>query len=560
MSTTHLAKFDGLVKRYGDTTALEGLSLEVPEGTVCGLLGPNGAGKTTAIRILLGLATATEGSATLLGERPGTPGFAAAVRQVGTLIEGPAIYARATPRQNMEIEASARKLRNADRQIDELLALVGLTERADTRSGAFSLGMKQRLGLAISLLGGPRLVVLDEPTNGLDPAGIVEIRELIKLLPGRGTTVLVCSQLLAEVELMCHRATIIRRWRLVAEGTIDELLASYGTSFFMARVGALDAERAEHVLVRSGLLAAQLGEGRLAITGPVHRRRADQPPAGRGRHLRLGAAHRQRRSRAGLPVAHQRPRRSADAAPGDDLMNAELRKLLALPTPRWTLFATIFAVAVAALVSSLAGFGSGEDMLPVQLGIGLATSVGAIVLGAWMIGLEYGSRTIRRALSADPGRMRLLLAKLGIVLGAVTVVTAVLSLASAPLFSAIASAHGESLPITEALEYGLAALANNLIYATVAFALALLTRSMAGGMALALVFAFVIDSLLSAIPVVGDYALSAAVLELMQGISGDEPGMGESSPDVLAALGVTAVWIATLVGISTTRFLRTDVD
>jgi len=269
MPNTHLATFDGLVKRYGDTTAVEGLSLSVPEGTVCGLLGPNGAGKTTAIRVLLGLATPTAGSTTLLGERPGSPGFAAAVRQVGTLIEGPAIYARATPRQNMQIEASARGLKGAGRQIDELLALVGLADRADTRSGAFSLGMKQRLGLAISLLGGPRLVVLDEPTNGLDPAGIVEIRELIKLLPGRGTTVLVCSHLLAEVELMCDRATIIRRGRLIAEGTIAELLADYGTSGFTTRVQLVDAERAEHVLVSSGLLAAQLGDGRLSVTGPV---------------------------------------------------------------------------------------------------------------------------------------------------------------------------------------------------------------------------------------------------------------------------------------------------
>src|ERR1700710_2405477 len=131
MSSTHLATFDGLVKRYGDTTAVEGLSLTVPEGTVCGLLGPNGAGKTTAIRVLLGLATPSEGSTTLLGEHPGSPGFAAAVRQGGPLSGAPAIYARATPRQNREIEASARKLRDAGRQIDELLALVGLSARAD---------------------------------------------------------------------------------------------------------------------------------------------------------------------------------------------------------------------------------------------------------------------------------------------------------------------------------------------------------------------------------------------------------------------------------------------
>jgi ABC-2 type transport system ATP-binding protein len=269
MPSTHLATFDGLVKRYGDTTAVEGLSLAVPEGTVCGLLGPNGAGKTTAIRVLLGLAKPTAGSTTLLGEHPGSPGFVAAVRQVGTLIEQPAIYSRATPRQNMQIEASARKLRDAGRQIDELLALVGLSARADTRAGAFSLGMKQRLGLALALLGGPRLIVLDEPTNGLDPAGIVEIRELIKQLPSRGTTVLVCSHLLAEVELMCHRATIIRHGRLIAEGTIDELLSRYGTSGFVTRVHAADSARALMLLERSGLTARSLGDGRIEVTGAI---------------------------------------------------------------------------------------------------------------------------------------------------------------------------------------------------------------------------------------------------------------------------------------------------
>jgi ABC-2 type transport system ATP-binding protein len=269
MLSSHLAAYDGLVKRYGETTALEGLSLAVPEGTVCGLLGPNGAGKTTAIRVLLGLAKPTAGSTTLLGVQPGSPGFATAVRQVGTLIEGPAIYARASARQNMRIEASARALGDCDRQIDELLSLVGLSARADTRAGSFSLGMKQRLGLALALLGGPRLVVLDEPTNGLDPAGIVEIRELIEGLPERGTTVLVSSHLLAEVELMCDRATILHRGRLVTEGTIAELLASYGTAGFVARVDAADAERAALLLERVGLSAAALGDGRVSVTGPV---------------------------------------------------------------------------------------------------------------------------------------------------------------------------------------------------------------------------------------------------------------------------------------------------
>lgn len=242
-------------------------------------------------------------------------------------------------------------------------------------------------------------------------------------------------------------------------------------------------------------------------------------------------------------------------------MTTELRKLLALPTPRWTLAATIFAAAVALLVAALAGPGDGADLTPVQVGIGLATNVGAIVLGAWMIGVEYGQRTLRRALSADPSRWRLLLAKLGVVLGAVTVVTLLVSAATAPLFSVIATAHGESMPIADSLQYGLAALLNNLIYATVAFALALVTRSMAGGMALALVFAFVIDGLLTLIPVVGGYALSAAVVDLMSELSGTQVlGAVDAEPEILQALAVTAAWLAALVGVSVTRFMRSDVE
>lgn len=242
-------------------------------------------------------------------------------------------------------------------------------------------------------------------------------------------------------------------------------------------------------------------------------------------------------------------------------MNAELRKLFALPTPRWTLAATIAGVAIAALVAALAGPGNGEDLLPLQLGIGLTTSIAAIVLGAWMIGLEYGQKTLRRALSADPRRPRLLLAKLAVVLGAVTVVTLVLVAVSAPVFSAIASAHGESMPVGESLQYGLAVLMSNLVYATVGFAVALVTRSMAGGMALALAFAFVIDSALSVIPTVGEYSLSAAVVELMAGIAGDGVnGMPSGDPQIAQALAVTAAWLTTLLGVSIGRFTRSDVD
>jgi len=264
---TVLAAYEGLVKRFGEIAAIEGLSFEVPEETVFGLLGPNGAGKTTAIRVLLGLAAPTAGSTLLLGARPGTQAFTAAVRSVGSLIEGPALYARATARQNMSIEAAALGLRESSTEINDLLALVGLADRADTRTGTFSLGMKQRLGLAMSLLGRPRLVVLDEPTNGLDPAGIVEIRELIKRLPNRGTSALVSSHLLGEVELMCDRAAIVNRGRMVAEGTIAELISRQGGAGYKV---AIEAERTSHAiaLLTSRGMIAQGEEGVLTVTGP----------------------------------------------------------------------------------------------------------------------------------------------------------------------------------------------------------------------------------------------------------------------------------------------------
>ncbi len=265
-----LIRLDGVSKRFGKTVALDDLSLEVPEGTVCGLLGPNGSGKTTAIRILLGLTGMNSGNASLLGIAPGKPGFTTAVRQTGSLIEGPALYGRATARQNMEIQAATLGLRDADVEIRDLLELVGLTDRADSNARGFSLGMKQRLGLALSLMGSPRLVVLDEPTNGLDPSGIVEIRELIKRLPERGATVLVSSHLLSEVQLMCDRATIINKGKLVANGTMDEILASTGVGEgYKVYVRISQSEAAIAALRGAGLEVEDRGEGSLVARGEI---------------------------------------------------------------------------------------------------------------------------------------------------------------------------------------------------------------------------------------------------------------------------------------------------
>lgn len=264
-----LIKLEGVSKRYGVVSALDNLSMEVPEGTVCGLLGPNGSGKTTAIRILLGLTTSS-GRVELLGTTPGSDGFPAAVGQTGSLIEGPALYGRATARQNMEIQAATLGMGGADGEIRDLLELVGLTDRADSNARTFSLGMKQRLGLAIALLRNPRLVILDEPTNGLDPSGIVEIRELIQKLPERGTTVLVSSHLLSEVQLMCDRATIINKGKLVADGTMEEILASTGTAEgYKVYVRISQTEAAIAALVKAGLEVEDRGEGSLVARGEI---------------------------------------------------------------------------------------------------------------------------------------------------------------------------------------------------------------------------------------------------------------------------------------------------
>lgn len=265
-----LIQLDGITKRFGSIKALDGLSLEVPEGTVCGLLGPNGSGKTTAIRIALGLTKATSGTADLLGSRPGASDFAQAVHQTGALIEGPSLYGRATARENMRIQAAARGIRDPDREIDELLALVKIVERADSKARTFSLGMKQRLGLAIALLGNPKLVILDEPTNGLDPSGIIEIRELIKDLPKRGVTVLVSSHLLSEVQLMCDRVTIINKGTLIANGTMEEILASSGTGTgWKVYVRISQAEASVRALRAAGMEVVDNGQGSLVARGEI---------------------------------------------------------------------------------------------------------------------------------------------------------------------------------------------------------------------------------------------------------------------------------------------------
>jgi ABC-2 type transport system ATP-binding protein len=208
----------GLTKRYGDRLAVDGVDLSVHRGEVYGFLGPNGAGKTTTLRMLLGLVRPTSGAAAVLGHHPGHP---AALCRVGALVEGPGFYPYLSGRENLRVLARYTGL--SDVAVEAALAQVDLTGRAGDRYRSYSLGMKQRLGVAAALLGEPELLILDEPTNGLDPAGMADMRDLVRALADGGQTVLLSSHLLGEVEQVCDRVGVVAGGRLRGEGTVAQL-------------------------------------------------------------------------------------------------------------------------------------------------------------------------------------------------------------------------------------------------------------------------------------------------------------------------------------------------
>jgi ABC-type multidrug transport system ATPase subunit len=225
-----LIRTDGLTKRYGRVLAVDDLALEVEEGDIYGFLGPNGSGKTTTLRMLLGLVLATSGTIELFG-RPMPAQSAEVLPQVGALVEGPASYAGMSGRANLALfdamgpEGAGH---DRDRRVDAALDRVGLGGIDSRPVRAYSLGMRQRLGLATALIRKPRLLILDEPTNGLDPQGIREIRDLLLELNREGTTVFLSSHLLAEVEHLCDRVGVLDRGRLVVQDRLDALRGPTG--------------------------------------------------------------------------------------------------------------------------------------------------------------------------------------------------------------------------------------------------------------------------------------------------------------------------------------------
>jgi ABC-2 type transport system ATP-binding protein len=249
---TYAVEAVGLTKRFGSNMAVDNVELHIPRGSAFGYLGPNGAGKTTLIRMLLGLTRADAGTMHLLGY-PVPSERGRALARTGAIVEEPRFHRYLTGRDNLRIVAAAREPA-AHARIDGALARVGLSDRADSRVKTYSLGMRQRLGVARALLGDPELLILDEPTNGLDPAGILEFREMIGRLVSEGRTVVLSSHLLDEVEKICDSIAIVDRGRVVMQGTISELKAGGDRSSVV--VGVDDAVRAADLLMRHEAVVA----------------------------------------------------------------------------------------------------------------------------------------------------------------------------------------------------------------------------------------------------------------------------------------------------------------
>lgn len=246
-----------LTRRFGPVTALDRLTVELPSSGVIGLVGPNGSGKSTLIRILLGLIRPTDGSARVLGSSIDTPQLYAS--RVGVLIESPAFVPSLSARANLVSLARLRRLPLS--RVDAVLAQVGLADRDREPVRRFSLGMKQRLGIAAALLADPELLILDEPTNGLDPAGIVEVRELLRDLGRNGRTVIVSSHQLSEIEAVCDHLVVIRYGELIFSGPMVEIMKRTRAHIDIAAEHHEDNARLLAALVEEGWSVTDLGDG-----------------------------------------------------------------------------------------------------------------------------------------------------------------------------------------------------------------------------------------------------------------------------------------------------------
>ncbi len=252
---TDIITTNALCKKYGEAMSVKDLDLKVPRGVVYGFLGPNGAGKSTTMKMILGLAKSTSGTITVFGKEMNQRNRLTILKEAGSLIESPSYYAHLTGRENLKIISTLKGVE--EEEIDRVLKIVRLENQKDKKAGQYSLGMKQRLGLAGALLGNPKLLILDEPTNGLDPAGIQEMRELIRALPKTfGMTVMVSSHLLNEIEQMADHIGVISKGELVFQ---DRLKVLHDKSKSSLAVRTLDNEAAKGVFQKHGIMCREEG-------------------------------------------------------------------------------------------------------------------------------------------------------------------------------------------------------------------------------------------------------------------------------------------------------------
>ena len=257
---------DGLTKRYRNVVAVDDLSIEVRRGRVYGLLGPNGSGKTTTMGLLLGLLRPTSGTFSLFGS---SERHEESLRRVGAIIESPSFYPYLSGLQNLKYFQMISG-DGSEEELESLIDRVGLAGRGDDPFRTYSSGMKQRLGIAYALLGDPDLVFLDEPTNGLDPEGMIEVRELIRSLGDGNRTVLLSSHLLHEVEQVCDSVTIISKGRLIAQGEVSQLVATAESE--RVRTKTTDNTQARQILSALDWVAdVEIHEDSLLVTAPIER-------------------------------------------------------------------------------------------------------------------------------------------------------------------------------------------------------------------------------------------------------------------------------------------------
>ena len=284
---TAVIEVEGLHKVYvrrkrlerREAHAVDGLDLEVPEGGVFGFLGPNGSGKTTTIRCLLGLVRATEGHYRVLGAAPGD--LPSVIGRIGSIVETPLLFPTFSGRRNLRLLADLGGF--AGRDVEGPLERVGLADRADDQVRTYSLGMRQRLAIAATLLKDPDLLVLDEPANGLDPAGIREIRELLRSLADEGRTVFVSSHILSEVQQTCDRVAILSRGRCVTSGTVEEVLHAGRSDALILKTADLDG--ALTTLAGKGIAATRVDDHLRAEVDPAQAARLNHAMAEAGHWL-----------------------------------------------------------------------------------------------------------------------------------------------------------------------------------------------------------------------------------------------------------------------------------